>query len=97
MGPAVADALASRGARVAVAYRQSAEEAAAVVRATQAHGRDAFMFQTDVSSESGVEALMAEVSARFGRLDVLVNMASLYRKTAVPAGSLAEGLLQNGV
>lgn len=97
MGPAVADALASRGARVAVAYRQSAEEAAAVVRATQAHGRDAFMFQTDVSSESGVEALMAEVSARFGRLDVLVNMASLYRKTAFPALSLAEWRLQIGV
>ena len=82
IGQVVAEALAGRGADVALAYQSSqaeAEEAAARIRQL---GRRALVVQADVSDESSCRAMVARVDAEFGRLDVLVNMASMYR--AVP-------------
>ena len=82
VGAVVAQAVAARGADVAIAYNRSAkeaEDAAALVRAT---GRRALVVQADVSVPASCAALVAAVDREYGRLDVLVNMASLYR--AVP-------------
>jgi NAD(P)-dependent dehydrogenase (short-subunit alcohol dehydrogenase family) len=79
VGAAVAAAVAARGADVAIAYNRSqieADEAAADVRA---RGRRALVVQTDVSQPAACEALVFAVDRAFGRLDVLINMASLYR------------------
>ena len=78
VGVAVAEAVARRGAHVALTYNRSrddAEETAAVVRAA---GRRALVTQADVSKEDACDTLMQAVDREFGRLDVLVNMASLY-------------------
>jgi NAD(P)-dependent dehydrogenase (short-subunit alcohol dehydrogenase family) len=78
-GTTVATALAARGADVALVYRQSrdaAEETAARVRET---GRRAVLIQADVSDPATCETAVAEVEREFGRLDVLINMASVYR------------------
>jgi 3-oxoacyl-[acyl-carrier protein] reductase len=79
IGGIVALELAKRGADLAIVYRGSkdeAEDAAATIRAV---GRRALVVQADVSVPASVDALVQSVDREFGRLDVLVNMASLYR------------------
>src|SRR5262245_55722739 len=78
IGQAVAAELAAGGADVALAYARSkaeAEEAAARVRTA---GRRGEIFQADLTNPASCNALVAEVAERFGRLDILVNMASVY-------------------
>jgi NAD(P)-dependent dehydrogenase (short-subunit alcohol dehydrogenase family) len=79
IGQVVAHQLAERGAHIAVAYRGSKTEADETVSAVQARGRKALAVQADVSVESDVRKLVAATVEQFGRLDVLVNMASVYR------------------
>lgn len=44
---------------------------------TLKHGIEAFAYRADVSSFSEVEAMVAEVLSRWGRIDVLVNNAGI--------------------
>jgi NAD(P)-dependent dehydrogenase (short-subunit alcohol dehydrogenase family) len=88
IGAVVAEALARRGASIVVAYRGSAAEARTIVESVEAIGQKAVALQADVADADSVEHLIAGVDAAFGRLDVLVNMASLYRK--VPFDEMTE-------
>jgi NAD(P)-dependent dehydrogenase (short-subunit alcohol dehydrogenase family) len=82
VGSAVAVELARRGADLALSYRESRAEAETTASAVRAEGRRAFVHQADVSRPEDCDALVAATIAEFARLDVLVNMASVYR--AVP-------------
>jgi len=82
IGQVVARELASRGAHIATAYRGSRTEAEQTVRDVSAAGRRAVAIQADVSREDDCRRLVADAVTALGRLDVLVNMASIYR--AVP-------------
>lgn len=82
IGIEVAEALASRGADIVVAYRGSATEAQDIVERARRRGRRAIAAQADIADPASVVALLERVSVEFRRLDVLVNMASLYRKVA---------------
>src|SRR5947208_381192 len=75
----VADALAGRGYALAIHYRTSAADAAGTVSARRARGIEAAAFQADLSDEAAVRTLVQQVLARFGRLDVLVNCAGVWR------------------
>ncbi len=78
IGLVVAGELAARGVDVALSYarsRAAAEQAAERVRAAN---RRAATFQADLSKPEACEALVAQVVATFGRLDILINMASVY-------------------
>jgi NAD(P)-dependent dehydrogenase (short-subunit alcohol dehydrogenase family) len=86
IGARVATAVAARGADVAVAYHRSRDEADAVRSAVEARGRRALLLQADVSEAGAAAAIVGDVERSFGRLDVLVNMASMYR--AVPFDDL---------
>ena len=80
IGLVVAEQLAQRGADVALGYARSrpeAEEAAAKVRAA---GRRAAVVQADLTKPTACEALVNAAAAELGRLDILVNMASVYIK-----------------
>ena len=80
IGLVVAEQLAQRGADVALGYARSraeAEEAAAKVRAA---GRRAAVVQADLTKPDACETLVNTVVAELGRLDILVNMASVYVK-----------------
>lgn len=70
IGGAIAQQLAAKGARVAVAdlTLESARRAADGIAEAEA-------FAVDVTRYAAVEAMMAEVAARFGRIDILVNAA----------------------
>jgi pteridine reductase len=75
----VADALAERGYALAIHYHTSAAEAAATVDQFRSRGIDAEGFQADLTDEKAVHALIDQMLARFGRLDVLVNCAAAWR------------------
>jgi NAD(P)-dependent dehydrogenase (short-subunit alcohol dehydrogenase family) len=81
VGQAIALALAERGSALAIHYRSSrtgAEEAAA--RIIEQRGR-AQIFGAELESVDQIERMVASVIEAFGRLDVVVNSASVfYRK-----------------
>jgi NAD(P)-dependent dehydrogenase (short-subunit alcohol dehydrogenase family) len=77
IGAACALLAASRGWRVCVNYRAGFDAAAGVVRAIEEAGGEAFAVQADVAREEDVLRMFAEVDARFGRLDALVNNAGI--------------------
>jgi len=84
IGAALARAFHARGARVAVHYRNSALEAAALV-AGMNHERpgSAAAFEANLADLSAIAALPASVVGTFGALDVLVNNASTFYPTPV--------------
>ena len=78
IGLVVARDLASRGVDVAVSYARSQAEANLAVEAVRAGGRRAAAFQADLSQPDAAAALVTSVVESFGRLDILINMASVY-------------------
>lgn len=78
IGAAIARALAKSGMDVALSYHRSRIEAEAAAADIQAVGRRAQVVAADVSSPDDCRALVEGAAAAFGRLDVLINMASVY-------------------
>ncbi|MBI3759642.1 MAG: SDR family oxidoreductase [Deltaproteobacteria bacterium] len=78
LGRAIALALADRGATVAVHYRSSLVQAEAVVTQIQSAGGRAQIFHADLENITEIERMTAEVLAAFGRIDVLINSASIF-------------------
>lgn len=83
VGRAIALALAERGARIAIHYRSSQEEAAAGVAAIKSRGGEARAFAADLENVAAIERMVGEVIAAFGRIDVLVNSASVFYRKAI--------------
>jgi NAD(P)-dependent dehydrogenase (short-subunit alcohol dehydrogenase family) len=79
VGAVLARAVAGRGADIAVAYNKSREEADETVAAVRAAGRRALAIEANVADPAACASLVAAVDHEFGRLDVLVNMASIYK------------------
>jgi NAD(P)-dependent dehydrogenase (short-subunit alcohol dehydrogenase family) len=79
IGASVAMELARRGAHVALGYNRSRADAENTAAAVRAEGRRAIVWQADVANADQCEALVAATVGQLGRLDVLVNMASVYR------------------
>jgi NAD(P)-dependent dehydrogenase (short-subunit alcohol dehydrogenase family) len=67
---------------VAVSYNSSLAEAEAVAADVQAAGRRAYIARANLGNPDECRALVDGAATAFGRLDVLINMASVY--TAVP-------------
>lgn len=78
LGGKICVRFAQAGAAVAVNYRQSIDEAQAVVDVIEAQGGQAAVFQADVTQVDQAAQLVTAVVERFGRLDVLVNNAGIY-------------------
>lgn len=70
--------LAKAGAAgVVINYRSSAAEAEKVAHEARALGSEPLCVRADVRSDGQIRAMMRQVHARFGRLDVLVNNAGV--------------------
>lgn len=82
IGAAIARAFARAGMDVALSYNASRGEAEAAAADVTAAGRRAHVATANLSNPDDCRALVDGAAAVFGRLDVLVNMASVY--TAVP-------------
>ena len=76
LGAAMAVKLAACGARTAVNYFGSPEMARRVVERIRAQGGTADAFKADVRSEEEVRALVEQVQAAFGLIDILVINAT---------------------
>jgi NAD(P)-dependent dehydrogenase (short-subunit alcohol dehydrogenase family) len=78
IGAVVATTLAKAGADIALVYNRSLAEAAETESAVKALGRRAILVQADVTSERACNDAVAATVRDLGRLDILINMASLY-------------------
>jgi NAD(P)-dependent dehydrogenase (short-subunit alcohol dehydrogenase family) len=83
IGAVVATELARRGAHVAIVYRASRAEAEETATALRALSRRALVVQADLQQPDACRRAVEETVAEFARLDVLVNMASIYRAKAL--------------
>src|ERR1700761_530310 len=79
IGAGIAKALAAEGASVVVNYASSKEGADKVVAEITAAGGKAVAVQGDVAKQADITRLLAETKKAFGRLDVLVNNAGVYK------------------
>ncbi len=80
IGAVVAADLATAGADIAVVYNRSRAEADAMADAIRATGRRAAVLQADLTSADACRRVVDDAAAALGRLDVLVNMASIYEQ-----------------
>ncbi len=89
IGATVAVELARRGADIALAYNRSRTEADQTVAAVAAMNRRAVAIKADLSRPEECEGLVTAAARELGRLDILINMASIYIST--PYDELGEG------
>jgi len=78
IGAVVARELAARGVDIAMSYARSKPEAEQAADAVRAAGRRAATFAADLSQPDAPAALVQATVDTLGRLDILVNMASVY-------------------
>jgi NAD(P)-dependent dehydrogenase (short-subunit alcohol dehydrogenase family) len=79
VGKAIALELAKNGVNILVHYHSSEES---TVRETtqeiKSYGVDAYAVQADVSTNEGVKTVFDAVKENYGKLDILVNSASIF-------------------
>ena len=78
IGAVVASELARGGADIALTYRRSRAEAEETADSLRALGRRVFLVQADLTQPESCDRVVDDTVNALGRLDVLVNMASLY-------------------
>jgi NAD(P)-dependent dehydrogenase (short-subunit alcohol dehydrogenase family) len=78
IGAVVAIEMAKQGADIGLCYNRSKAEADKTAAAIKELGRKVFMRQADLTKAADCEAFVNESAKTFGRVDVLVNMASIY-------------------
>jgi len=83
LGWHVAEALVARGYRIVIHYHTSADDAHSAVADLQARGTIAIAIAADLSDERQVTQLVAETRRQFGRIDVLVNCAAVWKPKAL--------------
>jgi pteridine reductase len=89
IGAAIVTRLHASGARVAIHYRGSADEAESLAsRLNEQRPGSAGTFQADLLDTDSVPRLVADIVTWGGRLDALVNNASTFYPT--PVGTITE-------
>jgi NAD(P)-dependent dehydrogenase (short-subunit alcohol dehydrogenase family) len=78
IGAVVAVELARRGADIGLCYNRSRAEADKTAEEIKAAGRKVFVKQVNLTRANDCELFVNESAAALGRLDILVNMASVY-------------------
>lgn len=89
LGAAIAEALAKAGYDIAIHFRNSAAAAEDCVRKLKVLGADAAHFQADLAQEAQCKALLPAVCRHFGRIDAVINNASLFEYDDVASFSYA--------
>lgn len=78
VGKTLALALAEDGCNIVVHYGRSAAAARETVREIEARGVSAWAFSADLSDESAVAGIVPRALKLAGRLDILINSASVF-------------------
>jgi NAD(P)-dependent dehydrogenase (short-subunit alcohol dehydrogenase family) len=82
IGRATAVAFAQEGAAVTIVDRDR-EQGEVVVREIQDQGGDVLFVPADIAQETEVQAMVDNVTKRWGHLDILVNNAGIYYQADV--------------
>lgn len=90
LGWHIAAALAKRGYGLVIHYNTSAEDAAEAAAAFASQGTHAIAVAADLGQEDEVKGLVDAALSEFGRLDVLVNCAAIWRPTPLEEITAAE-------
>jgi NAD(P)-dependent dehydrogenase (short-subunit alcohol dehydrogenase family) len=78
IGRVIAIELAARGVDVAMTYARSRDEAESAAQKVRDAGRRAAVIQADLAQPPACREAVNGAAAALGRLDILVNMASVY-------------------
>lgn len=85
LGQRICHALAREGAHIAVMYAQSRDQAESVARDLASRYQiNAAAFACDITDCAAIDSLIAQVTGRFGRLDILVNDAAYNKSIPFP-------------
>jgi 3-oxoacyl-[acyl-carrier protein] reductase len=79
IGASIAKHLADEGAAVVINYASSRQGAERVVADITGKGGRAIAVQADLSKPADIKRLFAESREAFGRLDILINNAGIYK------------------
>jgi 3-oxoacyl-[acyl-carrier protein] reductase len=90
IGRAIALALAEEGCAVAINARSSREEAEAAAADVAKLGVRSGVFLADITKEADVAAMIADVVASFGRLDILINNAAIRKDSTLEEMTYAD-------
>jgi len=77
IGAAITRRVAADGASLAVIYRSRADDARQFIHRIEDGGRAVFAVQADVSDAAALRAAIDTVIARYGTIDILVNVAGM--------------------
>lgn len=88
LGRAMALALAERGAELVLHYRDSEREAQEVMAQARRLGGKPVVVRADLAVSADVGRILETALAAFGRVDILVNSASVFPRT--PLGAVVE-------
>jgi len=83
LGKAIALALHGEGYAVVAHYHSSRKGAAGLVRSIREGGGEAIALRADIRKPAEVSRLFATVKLKYGRLDLLVNNAAVFRAATV--------------
>ncbi len=89
VGKGITLGLAAAGANVVINYYSSGEAAPQPTREAEALGVEALAVQCDVADADAVHNMAAQIEARFGGVDILVNAADNFAQTPFPSNALA--------
>jgi NAD(P)-dependent dehydrogenase (short-subunit alcohol dehydrogenase family) len=84
IGQVVAHGLAQRGCNFALTYRGSRDAAEASAQAAIREGVRAITIRADATDEDQIVRAVQQTHREFGRIDILLNMASIYLSTPEP-------------
>jgi pteridine reductase len=90
IGNQIARSLAVRGYRLVVHCHHSVDQAGQTVDELQAAGHEAIMVVADLTDERAVQEMISHAHRAFGRLDALVNCASIWKKKALDEVTAAD-------
>jgi NAD(P)-dependent dehydrogenase (short-subunit alcohol dehydrogenase family) len=90
IGAVVAAELGRAGTDVAVVYHRSRTEAAETVEAIRAAGARGVALQADLRDPDACQRVVDETVDQFGRLDILVHMASRYQEQPLDEVSVTD-------
>lgn len=82
MGMAVGDLLCQEGCRLAFSYRSSRKSAEEMAQALIARSGEAMILKCDLTQKAQLESAARTIVRHYGRLDIVVNLSSIYEKDA---------------
>jgi NAD(P)-dependent dehydrogenase (short-subunit alcohol dehydrogenase family) len=81
IGISVAEELARKGVNISLSYRSSKLAADEAKKKVEIMGTRAQLVKGDMANEKDVKRVIQETVDTFGRLDIIINMVSIYEKT----------------